>query len=1355
VKGLSSGSSGGIRGVGKIAVLVLAAILIVPAAALLPRASASPSSIVSGATVLQEAIASLESGQGPASGTSWTCQSSGSLSAQCGSSASGGGSLDPAGIGKGQWIDIPHGRAAGGIAYDPYEGRVILFGGENASGPLGDTWAYRNGSWSQVLTSPEPSPREWPAMAYDPVDNYVVLFGGYDNGTYLNDTWTFQSGSWTELTPSVSPAARAGASFAYDARDGYMLLFGGRNATHYFNDTWEFLGGTWTRLPTKGSVPPLAWSGMVYDTATYSVVLFGGQNASGYSNQTWRYEAGTWKLLAFKTNPLGRSQAAMAYDPVIREIVLFGGTDGSLLSDTWTFNGTWNLVSGPGPSARVGAYVTFDGAASDNYVVLMGGNNSTRDYRVSTWSFSGSWSEVTSGVWPPASAAASMVWDPTLGGALLFGGFTVINGSLTFLNQTWMFIGGSWFRVNTSVAPSARSFASMTFVGGANNSTSGFVLLFGGSNRLQEFNDTWKFANNTWTPVSTIRAPPARAGADLVYDEYAGAAVLFGGGTGNGSIVFNDTWWFNTTSSNWELLNTSVAPSPRWGAAATYDAVNDSVLLFGGVTSSGSTLNDTWILHGANPARLKWTQVPTSVAPPARGFATLVWDNVARYAVLFGGSPSYNVFLGDMWIFYQGNWTRITPAPIPSARASAVSVFDPSNFAVILFGGESQKFLNDTWEWTLFIVRAYAQRPVVDVGVPDTFNATVFGGIPPYSFFWTFGDGASSHLKIPSHVYTQPSPPGGYNVTLTVNDSSTNSSTVSLPVVVNPALVVDARATPNPVDVGQVVTFNATSTGGTPPVQFTWDFGDGHKGTAPNTTHVYASSGTYAATLWANDSGGMNISRTINITVESSPVASIVATPSVSDVNLPISFTSKVSGGNPPYTYSWLLGDGVSNHSSSLDYAYPSPGTYMVQLWVNDTFGESAFAKTTVTVNPALSATISPSAPVTTDVGIPLNFYGNASGGTAPYTVTWRFGDGGQGLGAHITHAFTVAGTYTVSLWVNDSAGASVHKTVSVTVDPAPTAQVSFAPNPTDVGLAVSFTATVSGGIPPYSVSWNLGDGTRGTGSSVTHSYAAPGLYPIKVWVNDSIGGSYVTNGTVLVNPPPTVTVQATPAITDVGHAVQFTAAESGGTSPVQISWAFGDGSRGTGASVSHSYASPGNYTVRVWANDSVGMSASQSVSITVNPALSITYFRASSSNITTGSTLFLNVTAAGGTGPWTNTYAGLPPPCVSANTASLSCTPTQTGTYNITVTVTDALGASASSTVTLHVLSPPSKSPAGFLGLSGNEGYYLLLGIVALLVILVGVGLYTRRRATKGGASREAPPSPAEASQNSTQEKS
>jgi PKD repeat protein len=141
--------------------------------------------------------------------------------------------------------------------------------------------------------------------------------------------------------------------------------------------------------------------------------------------------------------------------------------------------------------------------------------------------------------------------------------------------------------------------------------------------------------------------------------------------------------------------------------------------------------------------------------------------------------------------------------------------------------------------------------------------------------------------------------------------------------------------------------------------------------------------------------------------------------------------------------YSWNFGDGRSGSGRTATHKYDEPGTYFPTLTIEDQFGRTASATSTITIgsgnNPTATFVVSPSAP---RVNTSVNF--NASGSVAAtgrqiVSYRWDFGDGTPlvtASGPTVSHTYTAAQTYTVTLVVTDNTGKSA--TVSLTVTIAP-----------------------------------------------------------------------------------------------------------------------------------------------------------------------------------------------------------------------------------------------------------------------------------------------------------------------------
>ncbi len=287
----------------------------------------------------------------------------------------------------------------------------------------------------------------------------------------------------------------------------------------------------------------------------------------------------------------------------------------------------------------------------------------------------------------------------------------------------------------------------------------------------------------------------------------------------------------------------------------------------------------------------------------------------------------------------------------------------------------------------------------------------------------------------------------------------------------------------------------------------------------------------------------------------------------------------------------------------------------------------------------AFSASSSPAA-----VGQSVTF--SSSGSYDPdgtiVSWSWNFGDGSTASGNTPTHAYGAAGTYTITLTVQDNGGATGSIAHSLTVNPAanqpPAASFTAMPSPALVGQTVTFNGT--GSYDPdgsvVSWSWSFGDGYTGSGSTPTHAYGAAGTYTITLTVQDNGGatGSIAHSLTVNAptNQPPVASFTTSPSPALVGQPVAFAASASFDPdgSIVYYGWSFGDGGTGSGVSASHAYSAPGTYTATLTVQDNAGATAGTTRQVAVQapsyPDLAILSFTSSPAAPTVGQSLTFSV---------------------------------------------------------------------------------------------------------------------------------
>src|SRR5438132_13486628 len=100
---------------------------------------------------------------------------------------------------------------------------------------------------------------------------------------------------------------------------------------------------------------------------------------------------------------------------------------------------------------------------------------------------------------------------------------------------------------------------------------------------------------------------------------------------------------------------------------------------------------------------------------------------------------------------------------------------------------------------------------------------------------------------------------------------------------------------------------------------------------------------------------------------------------------------------------------------------------------------------------------------------------------------------------------------------------------------------------PPVIGQTVAFNATASGGTPSYSFSWRFGDGSTGTGASVTHAYSSGGNFTVTLTVKDSGSPQQTATSQKLVKTPTSLSASFVfnPSSPEVGFHITFAGSAS------------------------------------------------------------------------------------------------------------------------------------------------------------------------------------------------------------------
>lgn len=282
-------------------------------------------------------------------------------------------------------------------------------------------------------------------------------------------------------------------------------------------------------------------------------------------------------------------------------------------------------------------------------------------------------------------------------------------------------------------------------------------------------------------------------------------------------------------------------------------------------------------------------------------------------------------------------------------------------------------------------------------------------------------------------------------------------------------------------------------------------------------------------------------------------------------------------------------------------------------------------ATVTVNVNTASTVTVGTPSPSAPTVGQAVTFgitYAQNANGSPVSRVIVDFGDGSpaqtfQGQPSAVSHTYNQIGSFTVRVTAFDTFGDTAAGSGNVTIVPRPQLVVTITSSTTTpaAGAPVTFTvtATPTTGNAISSVTIDFGDGTRGSvsgnASSLQHVYAAAGTYVVTAIATDTSGASGSATTVIVVGSRQQLDVAITLAGTatpTVGSPTTFTitAKPSTNATITSIVVNFGDGTSttlpGNATNVTHTYTSPGTYTVSAVATDSSGASGSGATTIVV-----------------------------------------------------------------------------------------------------------------------------------------------------------
>jgi len=260
-----------------------------------------------------------------------------------------------------------------------------------------------------------------------------------------------------------------------------------------------------------------------------------------------------------------------------------------------------------------------------------------------------------------------------------------------------------------------------------------------------------------WVQLSPAHSPSPRYWPAMAYDPVSRQLLLFGGMTASGTI--NDTWLFDGT--DWTQLQTSSAPLPRYGAAMQFDRVIRKLVLFGGTRSSdGFTFSDTWLWDGASRT---WTKTAPVHHPQALVGPMGFTDPAGGHFAFFGGEIKAGPYSDNTYRWTGTDWTKLNPRLRPQARAFGSLALDHDRNIVVLYGGLPQNVGYNTWIWdgTNWTEQTDAAQPPYTIFSAAAYDRAIqqvvtFGGSSGFNHNLTWGWDGSNWLDLAPAVAPSP-----------------------------------------------------------------------------------------------------------------------------------------------------------------------------------------------------------------------------------------------------------------------------------------------------------------------------------------------------------------------------------------------------------------------------------------------------------------------------------------------------------------------------------------------------------------------------------------------------------------------
>jgi hypothetical protein len=603
------------------------------------------------------------------------------------------------------------------------------------------------------------------------------------------------------------------------------------------------------------------------------------------------------------------------------------------------------------------------------------------------------------------------------------------------------------------------------------------------------------------------------------------------------------------------------------------------------------------------------------------------------------------------------------------------------------------------------------------VGAAYNHSVAITGGAPPIGFALTSGTLPAGLLldTATGAITGTPTVAATSNFVIRVTDLNGSQAAVGLAITINPVPSITTAVLP-PSTLGLAYSHTLTGTGGTLP--YTWSVSAGALPTglslssAGVITGTSSAAGPFGFTALLTDAAGATTSQVLSILINPAIVVTKASLSDWTQGRPSYSQTLTSTGGTGAITWSitgGTLPTGLSlNSATGVISGTPTVvGTSSFTAVATDSLGAVGSKPLSITIH--LAPTISTGSLPNWTLGMaypasPIS----VTNGTAAFVYSVTVGSLPAGLSLDpatgiVSGTPTTAATSNFTVTVIDAAGASTSHAYLININPVPVVATASVPNWSVNRPYPTQTMTLNAGTGTPPVTWAVTSGAAPTGlslsaaGSLTGTPTATGPFTFTVTATDAAGATATKTFTaVTINPPPTIAT-ALPDWT-VGRAYSQTLLTTVATGTPSFTFAVTSGALPTGLSLSTAgvlSGTPtvtGQFTFTVTVTDTAGATGTRTyTNLTINPVPAVSTTTLPDWTVNRPYTQTLLTTAATGTSPflWAVTSGAAPTSLTLSSGGVLSGTPSATGPFTFTVTVTDSAGATATQIYTALKINP------------------------------------------------------------------